>query len=154
MSSNLLRFSRGVTDINSGINVFDRQCNFITTGNHWGNCQLSAFVRPVSETECDGKRFEYGELFDADMKVFKDIPPRVYRAIRMLNADVVVSEIRHHIGPHSARCKVVHGYIITTPDNRLVAVIQTLQGPQSLRVLEAVLPYVADTSAGKLAVAA
>jgi len=34
--------------------VFDSQCSYLTGGNHWGNCQFSTFVRPISETECNG----------------------------------------------------------------------------------------------------
>ena len=157
MACKVLQFS-STSDrmvIETGNRTFDRQCNFLTTGNHWGTCQFSTFVRPVSETECNRFTVPAGELFDFDMKPFTDsipaMPAHVRTAIRAMGHTVVVSEIRHHIGPHRARCKVVHGYVVTDPDNhnRLVRVFQTGSGQTSARILSTVIPYISDVDAAQ-----
>jgi hypothetical protein len=130
--------------IDTGCSAFDSQCSYLTSGNHWGNCQFSTFVRPVFETECNGHTVPVGELFDFDMKTFTEIPAHVRAAIRAMNCTVVVSEIRHHIGSHRHGRKIVHGYIVTDTAERLIRVFQTTDGPISERILSTVLPYVAD----------
>ena len=137
--------------IDTGCSVFDSQCSHLTSGNHWGNCQFSTFVRPVSETECNGRTVPVGELFDFDMKAFTTMPPYVRAAIRAMNRTVVVSEIRHHIGSHRQGRKIVHGYIVTDAAERLIRVFQTTDGPISERILSTVLPYVADLDAAQRA---
>jgi hypothetical protein len=130
--------------IDTGCSVFDSQCSHLTSGNHWGTCQFSTFVRPVSETECNGRTVPVGELFDFDMKAFSMMPSSVRAAIRAMNRTVVVSEIRHHIGSHRLGRKIVHGYIVTDAAERLIRVFQTTDGSVSERVLSTVLPYISD----------
>ena len=77
--------------IDTGCKIFDRQCTYLAQGNHWGNCQFSSYVRPVSETECNGRTVPTGELFDFDITAFKEMPPHVRSAIRAMNQTVVVS---------------------------------------------------------------
>src|SRR5208282_1579546 len=102
---------RMVTD--TGCSDFDNQCLHLTSGNHWGNCQFSTYVRPVSETECNGRTLPVGELFEFDMKAFTTMPPSVRSSIRAMNRTVVVSEIRHYLSSLSQGRKIVHGYIVT-----------------------------------------
>src|ERR1017187_9111030 len=130
--------------IDTGCSVFDSQCSHLTSGNHWGSCQFSTFVRPVSETECNGRTVPVGELFNFDIKAFTTMPPRVVAAIRAMNRTVVVSEIRHHIGSHRLGRTIVHGYIVTDAAERLIRVFQTTAGAVSERILSTVLPYIAD----------
>jgi hypothetical protein len=130
--------------IDTGCSAFDSQCSHLTSGNHWGSCQFSTFVRPVFETECNGRTLPIGELFDFDMKAFTTMPAHVRAAIRAINRTVVVSEIRHHIGSHRLGRKIVHGYIVTDTAERLIRVFQTTDGPISERILSTVLPYIAD----------
>ena len=137
--------------IDTGCSAFDSQCSHLTSGNHWGNCQFSTFVRPVSETECNGGTVPTGELFEFDMKAFTTMPPYVVAAIRAVNRTVVVSEIRHHIGSHRQERKIVHGYIVTDAAERLIRVFQTTDSSVSGRILASVLPYVADLDAAQQA---
>jgi hypothetical protein len=130
--------------IDTGCPVFDSQCSHLTSGNHWGTCQFSTFVRPVSETECNGRTLPVGELFEFDMKAFTEMPAHVRAAIRAINRTVVVSEIRHHVGSRRLGRKIVHGYIVTDAAERLIRVLQTTDGPISERILSTVLPYIAD----------
>ena len=135
--------------IDTGCPVFDSQCSHLTSGNHWGNCQFSTFVRPVSETECNGRTVPVGELFDFDMKSFTMMPQYVLAAVRAMNRTVFVSEVRHHIDSHKLGRKIVHGYIVTSVADRLIRVFQTTDGPISERILSTVLPYIADLDAAQ-----
>ncbi|MFZ1009260.1 MAG: hypothetical protein WAN65_20625 [Candidatus Sulfotelmatobacter sp.] len=137
--------------IDTGCSAFDSQCSHLTSGNHWGSCQFSTFVRPVSETECNGRTLPAGDLFDFDMRAFTDMPAHVRAAIRAMNRIVVVSEIRHHIGSHRLGRKIVHGYIVTDDAERLIRVFQTTAGAVSERILSTVLPYIADLDAAQQA---
>jgi hypothetical protein len=137
--------------IDTGCSVFDSQCSHLTSGNHWGNCQFSTFVRPVSETECSGRALPVGELFEFDMKAFTMMPLYVVVAIRAINRTVVVSEIRHYIRTHGQERKIVHGYIVTDTAERLIRVFQTTDSSVSGRILASVLPYVADLDAAQQA---
>jgi hypothetical protein len=139
--------------INSGHDIFDKQCSYLTPGLHWGNCQSSRIVRPVSETVTDGtgRVTRPGELFDLDIQKFSEMPVRVQAAIRAMGHTVVVSEIRHHIGSHRLGKKIIHGYVVTDPDNNysLVRTFQTISGRVSTGILAAVLPFIAGVSAEK-----
>jgi hypothetical protein len=137
--------------IDTGCSVFDNQCTYLTRGNHWGSCQFSTFVRPVFESQCNGRTVPVGELFEFDMKAFTEMPAHVRAAIRAINRTVVVSEIRHQIGSHRLGRKIVHGYIVTDAAERLIRVFQTTVGPISERILSTVLPYVADLGAAQKA---
>jgi predicted HD phosphohydrolase len=90
-------------------------------------------------------------LFDFDITAFKEMPPHVRSAIRAMNQTVVVSEIRHHIGPHRARCKVVHGYVVANSSDRLIRVYQTNSGAVSQRILDTVVPFITDVNSAKAA---
>ena len=137
--------------IDTGCSAFDSQCSHLTSGNHWGNCQFSMFVRPASETECSGRAIPAGELFEFDTKAFTAMSDYVREAISAMNRTVVVSEIRHHIRSHGQERKIVHGYIVTDTAERLIRVFQTTESSVSGRILASVLPYVADLDAAQQA---
>lgn len=65
--------------VDTGWKEFDRQTNCITTGNAVCNTQISSFIRPYSDTKCNGFTFKPGELLEADLKPFRkyDIPDRI-----------------------------------------------------------------------------
>lgn len=57
--------------VDTGWKEFDRQTNCITTGNAVCSTQMSTYIRPFSETECNGFAFRPGELLDADLKPYR-----------------------------------------------------------------------------------
>jgi len=61
--------------VDTGWKAFDRQTNCISTGNVIANTQLSLYVRPYRETECNGYTFKPGDLLEADLKAFRYRPP-------------------------------------------------------------------------------
>lgn len=69
--------------VHTGYNVFDRQTNCIITGNAICNTQISGFIRPFQEQECNGLTFKRGHLLDFDIKGFKKwfIPQAILNVI-------------------------------------------------------------------------
>lgn len=61
---------RGNQVVDTGWKEFDRQTNCIATGNVYANTQVSSFIRPWSETACNGHSFLEGHLMKYDMKQF------------------------------------------------------------------------------------
>ena len=56
--------------VDTGWKEFDRQTNCITAGNAVCNTQMSTYIRPFSETECNGLVFRPGELMAFDLKPY------------------------------------------------------------------------------------
>ena len=73
--------------IDSGWKEFDRQTNCISTGNVISNTQLSQFIRPYSETECNGFERPKGHLMKFDLESFNryDIPQRIMNILKDVN---------------------------------------------------------------------
>lgn len=130
--------------ISSGHQTFDRQANHpsdcITTGNVWGNVQLSGFIRASSETKCNGFDFEHGSLRNRDLSMFKNLPKCVEREVHQFtrNKTGILYEFRHWV----AGKKHVHGYILTDAKYQFVKAFA--KGiTKSQNVIKAVLPIVA-----------
>ena len=74
--------------INSGWKLFDKQTNVITTGNAICNTQISFYIRPYNECECNGKNdYAKGSLMGYDLRTFQrfQIPRRIEDALRNKN---------------------------------------------------------------------
>lgn len=56
--------------VRTGYDVFDRQTNCIITGNAICNTQVSSFIRPYSQQECNGMTFQQGHLLKTDIQGF------------------------------------------------------------------------------------
>jgi hypothetical protein len=128
----------------TGHKTFDKQCHGgLITGNVFGDAQLSWYIRPRHQTECNGFVFAPGELLAADLKVFNRLPQSIAKFIEGLNRRVILNEIRHWTGPKRRREKRLHGFIVTEGHDRGHQHIRTFQvggGVRSPRILEAVTP--------------
>jgi hypothetical protein len=112
--------------VDTGWKAFDRQTNCIAAGNVIANTQLSLYVRPYRETECNGHTFKPGELLEADLKAFRYRPPDdVMEILRdegreksvilyMFSTSEVVGNI---VGRYM---RVPFLWVVTTADHRLV----------------------------------
>ena len=78
--------------INSNFKEFNKQTNLITSGNVIANTMLGLYIRPWSETECNGLTFKEGELFEQDLKHF-NITRAMREYIKSLNKQVILYEI-------------------------------------------------------------
>lgn len=69
--------------INSGWKLFDKQSNLITTGNAFTNTQSSSYIRPWTETECNGRMNPEGHLTNFDLQPFRKyrIPPVIEKIV-------------------------------------------------------------------------
>lgn len=70
--------------IDSGWKEFDMQTNCITTGNAYCNTQISSFIRPFNEMECNGYSFNKGHLMNFDLQQFQKfgIPENIRKILR------------------------------------------------------------------------
>lgn len=57
--------------INSDFKTFNKQTNYIGTGNVIANTMTGFYIRPYNEIECNGTYHEKGVLRDNDLKMFE-----------------------------------------------------------------------------------
>lgn len=112
--------------VDTGWRTFDRQTNLVSTGNVIANTQLSLFVRPFGETECNDATFRPGELLDADMKAFRYRPPDDVMGIlfdkdRKDSVILYMFYTRERVGNIVGRSMAVPFlWVVTTEDHRLI----------------------------------
>lgn len=72
--------------INSGWKLFDKQTNVITTGNVYANTQLSSYIRPWKETQCNGITYNEGYLMKYDLQQYwrflSYVPKRIMNVLK------------------------------------------------------------------------
>lgn len=102
--------------IDTGNKTFDRQCDGFHTGNVIGTVQLSSYIRPKNETECNGYQFAIGHLRTTDINSFRFLPHFVRNKVEELTEtqSAILYEIRHFISDgRGGHKKIIHGYILT-----------------------------------------
>lgn len=143
----------------SGCKSFDdlAKHDCITTGNVYGNAQLSGFVRGKQQTECNGyNHFSEGELQKHDLSLFDCVPSRVMSEVKEAAStkdSVIFYEFRtFKPGKSSKKEKFVHAYVICNSKNELQRVFVNRKGRKSIDVANAVIPRIAMDSNGKFTV--
>jgi len=123
----------------SGHKTFDRQVDCISTGNVIGHVQLSFHIRAYTETECNGFTRPPGHLRAFDLKTW-NLPIRVRDRVLKETEDksVWLYEFRHWTGNR----KIVHGYVITSYDHRLLAKFLTGPTYKSVSVINEAITYI------------
>lgn len=78
---------KGNQVVNTAWKEFNKQTNCISTGNVYANTQVSSFIRPWSETKCNGFDFPEGQLMKFDLQNFGRyrIPENLDKVIRDKN---------------------------------------------------------------------
>lgn len=133
--------------IDTGHKAFDRQTNLITTGNVISNTQLSSYIHPYNEAKNPvGEKVSKGAMQDWDLQWFKNIPSHVEDAIRKSakTKSVILYEFHHYNG----RQKVVDGYVLTTPERKLIG--KWSSSPKYSKIIEEAAKYVALPERSKL----
>jgi hypothetical protein len=143
--------------VNTGHKTFDDYVVCISTANCVGGGVTGLYIRPYTETECNGHSFDPGHLNNVDLDNFMGIGRHRYilREIKGLTHDrtLCLYEIYHGYDDHQGRRQVViHGYILTTPgwnNNQRVPrelVNYWVTGPtyKSELVIQGCLPYLVD----------
>lgn len=129
----------------TGHRTFDRQTNLISTGNIIAETQLARYIRGELKVTCWGDEvYKPGHLRNFDLGNFPWLSATV-RAFIITHTNgtkdsVWVSQFFHYNGHR----KIVHGYIITTTDHKLLAKFITGRTYKSGLVINGVLPYVVE----------
>jgi hypothetical protein len=131
--------------INTGHKEFDRQFVCASTGNVIGGGQYSNYIRPYTETECNGYTNAPGYLQNYDLKYFDHLPYHIKEYVKKYTHDkmAILYQFHHFNGD---RC-VVHGFILTTGYNDGYKLINSwVVGPtyKSYMVIEGIMPYITN----------
>jgi len=92
--------------------TFNRQAEYIGTGNVYGTCQVSNYIRAANTLDCNGMTNKPGKLQDFDISLFRRLPQNVERLARKVADDAgqaILYKIRHWRG----KVEIVDGWIIT-----------------------------------------
>ena len=98
----------------SGFTTFDKQTNYISTGNVSANTQLSLYIRPRKET--NNGDFKVGELQAYDLKLFNNLPMYIKSYLNRIEEKVILYEFRHRANGK----KIVDGYVITDKEHNFI----------------------------------
>lgn len=138
----------------SGHAVFDRQTNIISTGNIIANTQFGWHIRSWWD-EGEGlvdypeNKREPGHLFAFDMRQFNGLPTAIYNSVREFakssRRGLWLYEFRHFTGPSWRPRKVVHGYVLTRYNHRLIRYWITGPTYKSCLVISECIQYVAKS---------
>lgn len=136
----------------SGHKTFDRIANrhSVVTGNVLSDVQTSFFIRPYTETECNGFTREPGHLRNFDLEPFRKIgtPRHVLDYVRSVteNTPVILYRFFHH---NNNGDKIVHGYVVTTTDYELLKFFVTGPTYKSHNIIAEAIKFI--TAAPKAA---
>lgn len=107
--------------IDSGFKTFDKQTNYIGTGNVIADTQYSNYIRPYTQVKCWGiEDRPLGELCKYDMQHFRGLPNRLRGILLDENRQESYILYQFHITKESGRQEPIF-YLITDKDNKLVA---------------------------------
>ena len=126
--------------------TFNRKADLISRGNVYSNVQTSSYIRPFSETKCNGIENPPGRLRDFDLKPFlPTIPDSVLNYVKSvsMNKQVALYRIRHCVGERH----VIHGWIVTKDwheNHALLRCFYTHGGRKSRSVIDEAVKYLTD----------
>lgn len=101
--------------------TFNRQTNVISTGNVIANTQLSGYIRPWKETECNGATFPTGNLTKYDLQFFRSIPENIERILYDGSRDESVILYQFRIWNRKTRSYETVGWVVTDRNYKLLA---------------------------------
>jgi len=126
--------------IRTGCRPFDTQISALGQGNIFGSTITGVYVRPYSETECNGHTFPQGHLQAFDLQVFGSLPVQVAQAVKTQTR--TISGILYklfHTGTH----QIVHGYVWSDYGHGMLNMWVTGRN-NSTSVVIACLPYLVN----------
>lgn len=96
------------------LKAFAKQTSGLGTGNVWGSTQFSSFIRPYTQTECNGYTREPGHLQDFDLNSFKSYLPRwvIERVKDLAKEKSVILYMFFHHTPDRSR-KIIDGVVVS-----------------------------------------
>lgn len=134
--------------IHTGHVTFDYQTSMIATGNNWGNTIHGNYIRPYTEVYNGAMVYRKpGHLQEFDLAYYRDIgaPAKVLDAVRKeaRNKQVIFYALFHFYAQRGYQRRVIHGYVLTTEDYRLIRTWNTGPSYKSHFVIDGCLPYLA-----------
>lgn len=99
--------------------TFNRQTNYISTGNVWSNTQHSGYIRAYNDTiNPVGEKVEKGHLQDFDLDGFSNLPSNIRSWIKqnVMDNSVILYRFQYYI--KSKRIDV--GYILTDSNHKYI----------------------------------
>lgn len=110
--------------INSGWKLFDEQTNLITTGNVSSNTQQSSYIRPWTETECNGRTNPEGHLTNFDLHPFRKygIPPVIDEIVSNKGRKEPVILYMFHVWSKDQRV-LPFCWVVTDKNHKLVKTV-------------------------------
>jgi len=132
--------------IDTGHKTYDLNCQTASTGNVVSNNQLSFYLRPYNETECNGHNFETGRLLEYDLNHFADLPNSVrYEILETVNPNKIycLYEFRHW----NKGKKYIHGYVLTEvskcyKQDKLIRSYTTGKTNKSQKIIDTMINYI------------
>jgi len=132
--------------IDTAHKTFNRQTSAICRGNQIGDTVTSFFIRPYTETECNGHKREPGHLQNFDLGYFKNLPNHVRNFILKNGRDrfLILYKLFHSYKPsgHWQYIQLIHGYVITDYDYNHVQTFQINPGVKSFSVLDTAKDFI------------
>jgi len=128
--------------IDTGHKTFDRQTNYIDTGNVIANTQHSGYIRAFQQTGHAGLTYGPGELQAFDLDGFRDIPAHVKKYVR--EQAHARSVILYRFFHHNSKRTITHGWVVTTDNYTLLRSVITGPTDKSRYVIQEVTQYIAD----------
>ena len=128
----------------SAYRTFNKQVDVISTGNVFAYTQLSLFIRPYKETECNGFTRKPGELMEFDLQSFKHLPAAVKEIVcdKEREDSIILYEFRTWKDGQ----KDVFAYVITDYDyNYITSCVLLSPGQNYMKRNDAllkILPYI------------
>ncbi len=125
--------------------TFNREADLIMTGNVSSRVQLSTHVRAYNDTECNDHKFEPGHLRNFDLNAFSTwlrANPGVRKAVEEYTKDK--SAWLYAFYHTNGRKVVIHGFVLTTYDNKLVRKFYTNPSYKSHSVIDEATKYITD----------
>lgn len=101
--------------------TFNRQTNIITTGNVFANTQISNYIRPWNQTECNGAAFPAGHLMNYDLQHYRCIPEEIERVLYDKNRTKSVILYQFRVWNEKNHESEPIGYVVTDRDHNLIA---------------------------------
>lgn len=131
------------SQVETGIRYYDRQINKhlpFMTGNVVSNFQCSTFVRPPTQTECNGALFAPGYLTTADLAHFKTFRlPEISAWYKQFHENNPLQHTIAYVIRDSAasdRQVRVRGWLVTTTSHKLLVCTVVDRSPASAAIME------------------
>jgi hypothetical protein len=134
-------YGKNSVKVDTGFKSFDKQSNYLGTGNVIANTQCSSYIRPTYELKCNTRNYPARELFEFDIKPFK--LSGINEALVEEFADKYNGCILYKFFYMQNKKIQTIGYLLTSKDKKRHSIIGTHTRKRE-RCINVLLPYLID----------